>query len=333
MGIFRLIANLGFKLFGVTLVVYTVLSLTPGSLKAKIDDVEGQVVIRRNNGQIEKAQKYREMIAGDAIEVKEGYAKLVYVLGLKDSVEIRAGETHEIGNFRTMVGGYISWGGGLFRGDWGHFRSDSISERLSRKVSGTLLLIMGGLGLGLLLASGMAFVTVLLPQNALGAHIVTLINLISGVHVIVLSYLVFLFGWAKPNDGFSLWMFVLLALGSGALIDFYALLRQQMIKACSEDYVNAAKGRGSNIFKHAFLNEIAIGVVESSTSRVPNLIGGTIIIETIFAWNRLGFDIVLAVKDRHFDMLMGITVVVSVILLSITELTDLVRRGLDPRLR
>jgi peptide/nickel transport system permease protein len=332
MGIIKLAANLVFKLFGVTLVVYTVLNLTPGSLKAKIDDLEGQVVILRNTGKMETAVVKRRLIAGDAIEVKEGYAKLVYVSGLKDSVDLRAGETHRIGNFRSMVEGYGSWVGRLLRGDWGYVGPIPIVERLTDHAVRSLLLMAGGLGLSLILASGMALVTVLLPRNILGTNLIGLTNLISGIHVIVLAYAVYLFGWAKLNSGFSLWMFVLLALGSGALIDFYALLRQQLRMAFGHDYISAAKGRGSSMFKHAFFNEILIGVVESSASRVPALIGGTIIVEWIFAWQGLGFDIVLAVRDRDFDMLMGITVVVSLILLSITELTDLVRRRLDPRL-
>ena len=129
-----------------------------------------------------------------------------------------------------------------------------------------------------------------------------------------------------------MWFVAILSLGSGTLADYYAILREQVHRALQLDYVQAAKGRGANPLIHAVRNQIILDVLEATTSRIPTLIGGTIVLEWLFSYLGLGYDIVKAIQSRDFDLIMGVTTVVATILICVVETTGFGRRRLDPRL-
>lgn len=230
-----------------------------------------------------------------------------------------------------MIAGYLNWAGNALRGDMGHCEGTPVVERLRLHVPRTLLLVGGSLTLSLVLALGMAVIS-LQWSNFAVQNLISLANLISGLHIIVLSFVVIIMGWVIPNTGFSPWLLVVLALGNGTLVDYYAVIRTQIAQALVQDYVVAATGRGASRLRHAVIYEIVLGLVEATSSRVPALIGGTIIVEWIFSYLGLGFDIVKAIQVRSFDLIMGVSTVVAALLIFLMETTDLVRRRLDPKL-
>jgi len=228
---------------------------------------------------------------------------------------------------------YVEWGGKVITGDWGYYKDGrKISERLKQHIPRTLLLVGGSLVISLLLSLLMVLASLYWQHMVLVRSSITIINLLSGIHIIVLSYVFVLFDWARPNEGFSFWLLIILALGNGALVDYFSVLHSQFDKALSQDYVSAALARGADRFRHATRYEILLAIVEATSSRIPALIGGTIIVEYIFGYNGIGFDIIKAVENRHFDLTMGVTTALAILLIGISDMTQFVRQRLDPKL-
>jgi peptide/nickel transport system permease protein len=226
--------------------------------------------------------------------------------------------------FTHMVWDYGNWMGGILKGKFGY-------RYLIKHTGKTLGLVVGSLGLSLVIALTMVYLSLMCTERAMVRDLISLINLLSGMHVLVLSYLLIYWGWVSPR-GFSFWLLLILALGNGALADYYSILREQTNKARGMEYVEAARGRGADVIRHLRRYEMTLGLIEATSSRFPVLIGSTIIVESIFSYLGLGYDIVNAIRLRNFERIMAITMVVAALLIFVTEFTDYIRKRLDPRL-
>ena len=67
--------------------------------------------------------------------------------------------------------------------------------------------------------------------------------------------------------------------------------------------------------------------------RLPGLIGGSIIIETVFVWPGMGSTFIYAVEGRDYNMVMMISLIVSVIVLIASLLVDVLIAIFDPRVK
>jgi len=125
---------------------------------------------------------------------------------------------------------------------------------------------------------------------------------------------------------------VCLTYGSLAFLSRYA--RVAMLEVVEEDYIRTARakglGEGSVIFKHAFRNAL-IPLVTLFANVFPALIGGSVIVETIFSipgMGKLGFESVLA---RDYPVIMAIATISAVLTLVGILVSDLLYIVVDPR--
>jgi len=102
------------------------------------------------------------------------------------------------------------------------------------------------------------------------------------------------------------------------------------------DYVRTARSKGlserSVIWRHAFRNAL-LPIITLTTLRLPQLIGGAVIIESMFAWPGIGRLSVQAVGQRDYPVLMGLTLVIAVLVLLSNLLADVLYVAVDPRIR
>lgn len=112
--------------------------------------------------------------------------------------------------------------------------------------------------------------------------------------------------------------------------------RSSMLEVIRQDYVRTARAKGlpenQVIFKHAFRNAL-IPIITLLGLMLPDLIGGSFIFETIFAYpgmGRLGYDAIMA---RDYPVLMGIGTIVALLTLLGNLLADLLYALADPRIR
>ena len=127
---------------------------------------------------------------------------------------------------------------------------------------------------------------------------------------------------------------VVLALGGIAAQSRY--LRATMIGTLHEDYIRTARAKGLAedvvLFKHALRNSIR-PLVTGIGMLLPGLIGGSVVIETIFAYpgmGRLGYE---AVLERDYPTLVALNFVVAALVLLGNLISDLLYAAVDPRVR
>jgi peptide/nickel transport system permease protein len=120
------------------------------------------------------------------------------------------------------------------------------------------------------------------------------------------------------------------------LAGYSRYLRSEMLEVIRQDYIQTARAKGLSerqvIYKHALRNAL-IPVVTLMGLELPTLIGGSVIIETIFAipgMGQLSFQSVLA---RDYPVIMGLTVFAGVLTLIGSLLADLFYRWVNPRIR
>jgi peptide/nickel transport system permease protein len=119
-------------------------------------------------------------------------------------------------------------------------------------------------------------------------------------------------------------------------IAMYArLMRASMLEVQFEDYIKTARAKGAGprriLFRHALRNAV-LPVVTVAGVQAGHLLGGAILIETVFAWPGLGRLALEAVTQRDYTVLLGTFVVTSAVGLLFNILTDLLYTAIDPRI-
>ncbi len=114
------------------------------------------------------------------------------------------------------------------------------------------------------------------------------------------------------------------------------LTRAGMLEVLASDYIRTARAKGLRpgtvLFKHALRNAI-IPVVSLSAVQLGFMLGGSIVIETIFSLNGLGSLAWQSIQRSDFEMMQAIVLSVAVFYIVLTYLADLLNAFLDPRIR
>lgn len=142
-----------------------------------------------------------------------------------------------------------------------------------------------------------------------------------------------------PVSGSGTWQhFVMpsIALGYYAAPAFMRLIRAGMIEVLSADYIRTARAKGlptrSVVFKHALRNAI-VPVVALAAVQLGFLLGGSVVIETIFALDGLGYLAYQSIIQKDFPVTQVIVLLLSVIYILLTLASDIANAWLDPRIR
>jgi peptide/nickel transport system permease protein len=108
-----------------------------------------------------------------------------------------------------------------------------------------------------------------------------------------------------------------------------------MLEVIHQPYVSVARAKGLSeravIYGHAARNAL-IPVITVIALALPGLLGGTVIIETIFAWPGMGQLAITAVRGRDFPMIMALNLLIAVLILLCNLLADLLYGIVDPRI-
>jgi ABC-type dipeptide/oligopeptide/nickel transport system permease component len=145
-------------------------------------------------------------------------------------------------------------------------------------------------------------------------------------------------GWL-PISGADTWQgFIMpgVVLAFSAIPALTRLTRAGMIQAMSSDYIRTARAKGlsraSILLKHALRNA-AIPVVAVAAVALGFMLGGSIVIEQVFALHGVGFLAWESIGKNDFPVVQAVVLVLSVIYIGLTTLADLMNAVLDPRLR
>ena len=278
---------------------------------------------------------------------------MIYLSG--DPAMALAGETatqQDIENIRRVYGfdqpiivQYLSWLGNAVQGDLGrsHYLKTDVSEVIFTRLPNTMILGACAISFALLLAIPLGVVAAMRPNSlidrmALGLAVVGQ-ALPSFWFALILIFFLGITYRLLPITGTDSWMnFIMpsIALGYYVTPGVMRLTRAGMLEVLGSDYIRTAKAKGLRpltvLFKHALRNAI-IPVVSLAAVQFGFMLGGSIVIETIFAINGLGFLAWESIQRADLPMMQAIVLVLSIIYIIITFLADMMNAWLDPRIR
>ncbi|MFU1926598.1 ABC transporter permease [Bordetella hinzii] len=246
---------------------------------------------------------------------------------------------------RPMLVQYADWLWHILQGDFGtsvYFKTE-VGPLIWSKLKTTLLLGVGSLAVALLIS---------IPLGVLAA-------LYKGSLVDRLCLAVAVLGQALPNFFFALILIMLfsitlrvlpvsgsgswqhfvmpsIALGYYVAPAFMRLIRAGMIEVLGADYIRTARAKGlpagKVVFKHALRNAI-VPVVALAAVQLGYLLGGSVVVETIFALDGLGYLAYQSITFKDFPVMQLIVLLLSVLYVLLTLAADLANAWLDPRIR
>ncbi|MCL4140873.1 UNVERIFIED_CONTAM: hypothetical protein GTU68_021645 [Idotea baltica] len=145
-------------------------------------------------------------------------------------------------------------------------------------------------------------------------------------------------GWL-PASGSDTWMHYILpaiVLGYYAMPAIMRLTRAGMLEVLSSDYVRTARAKGASemrvMFKHALRNAI-IPVVSLAAVQMGFMLGGSIVVESIFALHGAGYLAWESIGRNDLPTVQALILVFSLFYIIFTLLADIVNAWLDPRMR
>src|SRR6202521_3464954 len=279
---------------------------------------------------------------------------LAYViLGDQSTPEKVAALRHDMGLDQPIGWGYISWLGHVLEGDFGRsLRTgqtvlQAVADRLPVSFELMLLAQLGALAIGIPLAiacavrSGSAFDR-FMTGSAFG-----MLSVPTFLSAILLIYLFAVELRWLPATGYvpfeedpigNLRCFVLpaltLALGEWPVL--MRVLRSDMLATLQEDYIAMGRAKGlrpSRILLVHALKPSSLTLVTVTGINIGRLIGGTVIVESIFALPGIGRVRVGAIYTRDLIILQGVVLLVSAVFVLMTFIVDILYAVLDPRIR
>ncbi len=148
-------------------------------------------------------------------------------------------------------------------------------------------------------------------------------------------------GVATINEPFSIWdrihhlILPAFVLATADMAGLTRYTRSSMLDVLKQDYMRTARSKGLSenqvMYKHGLRNGL-LPIITIVGLTVPGLFGGAVIIENIFTWPGLGRLFVEASFERDYPVVMGITVIASILVVLGNLIADILYAIVDPRI-
>lgn len=142
-----------------------------------------------------------------------------------------------------------------------------------------------------------------------------------------------------PASGLTSWKHYILPVTCSSMMTLASLVRMtrsSMLEVVRQDYIRTARSKGMKekrvIFKHALKNAL-IPVITVVGNQVGMVVGGSIIVETIFNIPGMGMLMMGAINQRDYPLIMGVTLVTSIFVCICNLLVDIIYSMVDPQIR
>ncbi len=267
--------------------------------------------------------------------------------------EIRAAMMRDLGLDRPLPIQYVNWLAGVVTGDWGvSFQNKRpVSQELGSRLPHTLQLAAAAFLISLVLGV-VAGVVAALKRNSIMDMLATS-GAMFGIAIPDFWFalmLILLFGvtlgwlpvfgselvWHNPVEGLKHMALPALALGLNGAATIMRQTRSSLLEVMGEDYIRTARAKGlferRVIWLHALRNSM-LPVVTILGLRLGNILGGSVIIETMFSWPGVGRLAVFALQRSDYPVVQIIVMMSAVAILVANLLTDVAYAYLDPRIR
>jgi peptide/nickel transport system permease protein len=246
---------------------------------------------------------------------------------------------------RPIAVQYVDWLAGAVRGDFGRSFTlrQPVADVIFARLPVTMALGASAIAFALVLAIPLGVLAAVRPNSIFDRFALTLA--VIGQAMPTFWFALTLILWLGvvwrllPITGSASWQnFVMPAIALGYYVTpaVMRLTRAGVLEVLSSDYIRTARAKGLRpmtvLFKHALRNAI-IPVVSLAAVQFGFMLGGSIVIETIFQINGLGYLAWESIQRKDLPTMQAIVLVLSVIYVALTLAADLLNAFLDPRLR
>ncbi|MCH8848161.1 MAG: ABC transporter permease [Chloroflexi bacterium] len=276
---------------------------------------------------------------GDIADVisKEVYAAMEIRLGVNDPIPLQ----------------YVRWLGRALQGDLGTspLHAIPVMDIILARLPATIYLALASIILGTLIAIPLG-VAAAVKQNTWVDHLangVVLFGLVTpGFWVALMLVLLFgvylgwlpTFGYTAPQDDFVEFLRHITLPTIVLALDFASnvirFIRTDFIEQMREDYVRTARAKGLSerlvIWKHIFKNSM-LATVTVLGFDISRLMGGSTVIESLFAYPGISFLLLQSIFNRDFATVQGVVIFIALMVVFMNYLADILYALLNPRIR
>ena len=278
---------------------------------------------------------------------------LVRLTGDPASVYLPLDATQEqIETLRAELGLNLPWWEQYFRyianiatGDLGRsliYAEPALDTVLSR-LPATFQLTVAGLGLSLVIGVPLGVLSALRHGRPTDSTVVSTAVVLQNMPsfwlgIVLIAVFAVSLGWFPPAGGKGLVSLVLPAvtLGAYSIAAIIRLTRSSMLEVLSQSYIRTADAKGAGTRRrvgiHALPNAL-LPVLSFSGMQFGVLLGGSVVVEAVFAYPGMGSLVIQAVNARDFALIQTFAVVVAALIVFINVVVDLLSAVVDPQLR
>ncbi len=266
-------------------------------------------------------------------------------LGRQPTTEETAAAREQMGLNDPAPVRYVNWLGDALTGDLGtSYRTGTpVLESLAERFPNTLQIAGIGLLLAIVIAIPLGVLAAVYRQGAVD-HFSRIFALLgASMPSYWIAYLLILLFSVRlgvlPVAGSQTWQHAVmpaLTLGIGGSASLMRLTRSETLETLNQDYIRTARAKGLRspavLTRHALRNTM-IPISTVLGMRFAGMLGGAVIVETIFSWPGIGKLMVDAIFDRDYPMIQGFVLFMGTAFLLINLVVDLGYGLIDPRIR
>ncbi len=276
------------------------------------------------------------VIPGDPVEV---------MLGERASTADRAELARAYGLDKPLSGQFADYYSGLVRLDLGEsiYQQRPVVELIGERLPATLELALAAMLVSLAIAFAVGLLSALRPYGWLDhtARIVSLLgvsipNFWLGPMLILVGSLYL--GWfpVSGRSGFGSLVLPALTLGTALAAIISRMLRNALLEVSGADFVRTARAKGLSewqiLWRHNLRNAL-LPVVTLVGLQIGAILGGSVIVETVFSWPGVGSLTVESIQRRDYPLVQGCVLLIATLYVAVNLLTDLLYTVIDPRIR
>lgn len=251
---------------------------------------------------------------------------------------------------------YFAWLGNVVTGDLGRslYTAQPVLSELLDRFPNTLILAFSAILLAIVFGMPLGILAATRRGTAFDSS----------------SMVVSVMGWSMPNFWLGLMLIVVFGvwlrwLPTGGMYDIMAMeprfsdllahlilptltlatahmayvarfTRSSLLEVLSQDYIRTARAKGLPgwlvVFRHALRNSL-IPIISVLGVTVGNLLGGAVIVESVFSWPGIGSLMVQSIMNRDFPVVQGTMLFAAVVFIFVNLIADLLYAVVDPRIR
>lgn len=259
---------------------------------------------------------------------------------------------------KSIPVGYLYWLASVAQGDLGRSlpKAISVSDAISERIGPTLFLSLTSMAIAYCVAMPFGLYASArsgrLDERGVSVLLYMLYSFPTFVAALLLQYLFYSYWKILPLDQMTSPNYASLDLPGKALdllkhsilpivcytyggLAYYSrFIRANMAEVMQQDYIRTARAKGASpgrvLVRHGFRNTL-IPMATLLGMMLPGLLSGTVVLEQIFSWRGMGMLFLDSLQARDYPLIMGLTLLFSVLTLVGTLLSDVLYAFVDPR--